>query len=43
LTQLLPEEYRPAVVQELDTANWELQSYCVPVEMGFSDEVVIYY
>jgi len=43
LTQLLPEEYRPAVVRELDTDNWELQSYCVPVEMGFSDEVVIYY
>ena len=43
LTQLLPEEYQPAIVQELDTSNWELSNYYVPVEMGFKDELVIYY
>lgn len=43
LTQLLPEEYQPAIVQELDTSNWELNYFYVPVEMGFKDELVIYY
>lgn len=43
LTQILPEEYQPAIVQELDTSNWELNNYYVPVEMGFKDELVIYY